>query len=210
MIGRLPHPAAPEDSTQCVFVPLAYDHESGRWVSLVENDGFFHHDIDAGRVCAQGLGDRFARVAELTQLLRVCCEHPGFEFSGDGIDAEMVRKMARGLSHAVMVAGDCVERLLDEPSGEDLVQMSGMAFKVNEVTCLLEPVADESGQVLDPDGFFVRHLTQGLRRARALTGRAVTQQGIQEAITWLEAMLESGAAERQKETAAMPGAGARG
>lgn len=150
MIVRRPDPKHPDNPNRAVFAPFRYDRESGYWVPIASADAAFLADIDAGRVCVAHFQRRWKPIDKTARILRALCEHPGFaDFHADGIDGSMISEMARDLSLSIAVAGDDVERLLDEPGEDDVFEIRGKLYQVNPVTSLLEPCEYDDG---DDDG----------------------------------------------------------
>lgn len=188
MIGRK---RDPQDASRTVFVPLAYEAERDVWVSLIQDDGGFLHGIEAGRVCIDQIKRWYASVAAHSRMLRVICEHPEFDFSGDAIDSNMIRDAARRLSTEIAQAQDDLSRLLDEPSEDDRIWICGVFYAVDEDTRTMEPIATSASEELDesPDLLFLRSVSVGLRHAYQATQQQVSQKGIKDVIAFLSRLV---------------------
>jgi hypothetical protein len=150
MIGRRPDPKHPDNPSRTVFAPFQYDRQSGYWVPIASADAAFLADIDAGRICVAHFQRRWQAIDKAARILRALCEHPEIvDFKADGIDGAIIRDAARDLSLSMAVAGDDVERLLDEPGEDDVFCIHGKLYQVNPDTCLLEPC---DGKRTEDDG----------------------------------------------------------
>lgn len=189
MIGRKQDP---KGLREVVFVPLAYDHEGDVWTSLIGRDGGFHHPLDAGLTCVEKLKRWYESIAAQSRLLRVLSEHPEFVFSGDAIDADMVRDAARKLFIQIAQAQDDVMRLLDEPIEGDRIQIGNVLYIVDDETCMLEPEdgLDDVVRGDAADQMFLHSVKEGLRRAYQATDLPVSAQGIEDAIAFLNRVLD--------------------
>ena len=135
MIARREHPEQPG---KYVYVPLR-KMETGFWVPLGGERVFFYQAFDAGIMCATDLRRRYVDVAKQARILRALCEHPQFAFTGEGVDADMVRERARDLSRLISAELENVARLLSEPRDEDDIVIGGMGYEVDEEEELIEP-----------------------------------------------------------------------
>ena len=188
MIGRK---RDPQDASRTVFVPLAYEAERDVWVSLIQDEGGFPHGIEAGRICIDQLKRWYASIAAHARMLRVICEHPEFDFSGDAIDSDMIRDAARKLSTEIAQAQDDLSRLLDEPSEDDRIWFCGVSYAVDPNTRTMEPIARTASEELDesPDLLFLRLVSVGLRHAYQATQQHVSQKGITDVIGFLNRLV---------------------
>ena len=120
MIARVQHS---EESEQDRFVPLRFDSERNQWVPLVPGESF-EQPMDAGQACLGHLLASWRDLERLGRLLRVLCEHPGFQFESDGIDSDMVRVEARALASLLEAMSIELPELLREPTRADNVRLA--------------------------------------------------------------------------------------
>ena len=116
--------APTEETEDPTFIPLHYDPETDTWVSLLPEDKSCERELDAARVCLEHVLPRWAVVVHMSRTLRALCEHPGFEFHGDGIDSDMVRRHARVLSKSVHMMSDDLENLLHEQMQSPVIDVT--------------------------------------------------------------------------------------
>ena len=126
MIVRIPisGPLGPHE-----FVPLYFDPELNQWLPIVEGESYLS-EFEAGEACLDYLLARWRKLQRVARLLRALCEHPGFTFESDGIDADMVRAEARALVDRMEVISIEMPRLLQEPARGDGVEVEELVLAV--------------------------------------------------------------------------------
>ena len=120
MIVRKPHP---DDPARVVFVPLVLDRQRQQWQPMQDKGRplAFENQGDALKLVLAYHLDGWRELHEQLRLVRALSEHPGFDFSGDGIDADMVKRQVLALAARAEMLDAVLPRVLDEPTDADTV-----------------------------------------------------------------------------------------
>jgi len=128
LLVRILHPENPK---QHAFVPVHYNPETAEWVSLVADGTYFESEFDAAHVCVDHLTTLWTEIARIIRVIRALCEHPAFEFHGDGVDDEMVRFQARALARCIEPMTEELSLLLQEPGVRDRIDVDGALIAIH-------------------------------------------------------------------------------
>ncbi|WP_428265102.1 hypothetical protein [Haliangium sp.] len=118
-------------------MPLRQEAD-GIWVALVAHEDL-RDEIDAASVCVRDFQLRYAAIEQEARLMRALCEHPDFEFTGDGVDSAMVRERAQAVSRLLSAESTNVRRLLGAVAEDDAVRIDAMDYRLDDDGEFIEP-----------------------------------------------------------------------
>ena len=129
MIVRI---ARSSESGSDAFIPLRFDAERGQWLPITSTS--YESAIGAAEACLAHQLKQWRELHQQSQIVRALCEHPGFDFQNDGIDAGMVRTAARDLACQIEALDIELPRMLDGPGEHDQVPLDGILVEVEITT----------------------------------------------------------------------------
>ena len=203
MIGRIydPNQGLTEGDLRPLYVPL---YAIGAVFHPVEPPlGAYADPLDAARVCARNLRTAFADIAGGMRMLRALCEHNDVEFSGEVVDADLLRLTAAELDSAIRAQSATIEHLLERPGRDALIRIMGARMRLDEHGVL---VADETaapeperlehtragqtgkldGWARDPGMTMIFMLKTFIEQIERMTGSPIADEELDRAIAFLQ------------------------